>query len=96
MNCVLSICRGLLAFLGALLIAVAGAIVIIALPIWIAAFTYGRQTMLDAPGHDGAFAIITMIFTVPVAVIFSLGLLAYLTVVFYRHLDASNLLRADK
>ena len=95
MRCVLSICRAALAFLGALLIAVAGAIVIIALPIGIAAFTYGRP-MLAAPGHDGAFAIITMIFTVPAAVVLSLGLLAYLTVVFYRYLDASNLLRADE
>lgn len=43
--------------------------------------------MLDAPGHNGAFAIITMIFTVPVALVFSLGLLGYLTVVFYRHVN---------
>lgn len=89
MNCVLNVCRAALAFLGALLIAVAAAIVIIALPIWIAAFNYGRQTMLSAPGHDGAFALITMVFTVPIALVLSLGLLAYLTVVFYQHLDAS-------
>lgn len=90
----MSICKAAfslaLAFLGALLIAVAGAVLVIGLPIWIAAFTYGRQRMLNAPGHDAAFGIITMIFTVPVAFVFSLGLLGYLTVVFYRLLTASK------
>jgi len=46
--------------------------------------------MLDAPGHDGAFALVTMIFTVPVALVFSLALLPYLTIVFYRYLNASR------
>lgn len=89
MSYVLAMCRGALAFIGALLIVVAGAVLVVGLPIWIAAFTYGRQAMLDAPGHDGAFAIITMIFTVPVALVFSLVLLPYLTIVFYRYFNAS-------
>ena len=91
MSYMASICRAALAFLGALLIAVTGAVLVIGLPVWIAAFTHGRQRMLDAPGHDGAFAILTMIITVPVALVLSLGLLGYLTVVFYRHLNASKL-----
>ncbi|HJS88962.1 MAG TPA: hypothetical protein VJ738_03260 [Steroidobacteraceae bacterium] len=85
-----SICKAVLAFLGALLIAVAGAVLVIGLPIWIAAFTYGRQRIMDVPGHDGAFTLVTMIFTVPVALVLSLGLLGYLTVVFYRLLSASK------
>lgn len=83
-----AICRAALAFVGALLIAAAGAVLVVALPIWIAEFTYGRQTMLDAPGHDGALALVTMIFTVPVALVFSLALLPYLTIIFYRYLGA--------
>lgn len=88
MSYVVSICRAVSAFLGALLIAFASAALVIGLPIWVAACTYGSQRMLDAPAHDGAFAIITMIFTLPVAFVFSPGLLGYLTAVFYQYLGA--------
>jgi hypothetical protein len=60
MSHVVSISKLALAFLAALLIAVAGAVLVISPPIWIAAFTYGRHRILDAPGHDGAFAIVRM------------------------------------
>ena len=60
MSHVVSISKVALAFLAALLIAVAGAVLVISPPIWIAAFTYGRHRMPDAPGHDGTFAIVRM------------------------------------
>lgn len=91
MSYMLAMVRVASAFLGALLISVAVAVLVIALPIWIAAFTYGWQTMLDAPGHDGALAVITMIFTVPLALVLSLALLPYLAIVFYRGMHRLSL-----
>ena len=79
--------KATLALVLALLIVVAGCIVVIALPVWVSAFAYGRQALLGAPGHGGGLAMLSMVFTLPIVIVFSIGLLPCLTVVLYRRVN---------
>jgi hypothetical protein len=43
--------------------------------------------LLGAPGHGGGLAMSSMVFTLPIVIVFSIGLLPYVTVILYRRLN---------
>ena len=55
----------------------------LALPVWGLAATFGSSAVRDAPGHGAGAVLALMVFTFPVAALFSLGLLLCLTAKFY-------------
>jgi hypothetical protein len=43
--------------------------------------------LLGAHGHGGGLAMSSMVFTLPIVIVFSIGLLPYVTVILYRRLN---------
>jgi hypothetical protein len=68
----------------------------VALPVWGLAGIFGSKAMHDAPGHGGVAVLALMVFTFPVAALFSLGLALWLTVKFYTRFTRHPIPHGDK
>jgi hypothetical protein len=67
----------------------------VALPVWGLAGTFGSKAVYDAPGHGAGAVLALMVFTFPVAALFSLGLALWLTVKFYTRFTRHSMPRGD-
>ena len=67
-----------------------------ALPVWGLAGTFGSKAVYDAPGHGAGAVLALVVFTFPVAAVFSFGLALWLTVKFYTRFTRHPTPRVDK